>query len=100
MKNLIVRSKELVNKGTEFLSDGCSMVPEFMMTPCCVQHDEDVEIYNAFKANWLFLKCMVKKTKNAVGIKGKIVTGTVAASYYLGVSLFGWAWRLYKRVGK
>ena len=70
--------------------DFCSGVPEFMVQPCCKQHDIHYREIGKFKADWLFFKCMNTKASTYDKIHKRVLTRTVAYIYFIGVSIFGW----------
>ena len=75
--------------------DYCSGVPEFNIFLCCKQHDELYRKTNKFKADFMFLKCGIKKAQSYAIPHKRLFTYTVITTYYIGVSLFGW-WAYYK----
>jgi len=75
--------------------DWCSGVPEFNMNNCCKIHDDDYENLGKFTSDWRFVKCGWKKAGSYYTLHERLLTRTVAITYYIGVSLFGW-WPYYK----
>jgi len=75
--------------------DWCSGVPEFNIASCCEGHDNDYENLNKFVADWRFVKCGWSKANSYTSVHKRLFTRTVATTYYIGVSIFGW-WPYYK----
>ena len=66
------------------MDEECTIVPEFNVHHCCLQHDYDyADQIGRWKADWRMLEC------------GCRVNKTVAITYFIGVKLFGW-WPYYK----
>lgn len=90
--------KEKIKKIAGYV-DYCSAVPDWNMNSCCKQHDDDYENLGKWEADWKFLRCGLDKAKSYIRPHRIILTSTVAVTYYIGVTLFGWIpyWRAQKR---
>mgnify|MGYP002636916033 CR=1 FL=1 len=72
--------------------DYCSGVPDFLyMKPCCKNHDEDyANQVGKFQADYNFVKCGLTNASTYSTWHKRLRSRTVAITYYLGVTIFGW----------
>ena len=95
----------MINKARDVfkIPDYCSGVPDYKhMKPCCKQHDDDYEHQKGkwsadlefFKCGWnnanLYYPQNTGTTSRLTALKKRVWARTIACTYYLGVTVFGW----------
>jgi len=90
LKKELLEDTKIVKK---VVSDGCTGVPEFNLSPCCDKHDDDYKKDSGvgrFRSDWNLLKCGWNKANCYNEWYKRIGTRIIATGFYAGVSVFGW----------
>jgi hypothetical protein len=72
---------ETIKAFKEFMTDGCSFVPDMVFCECCVEHDVD------YSTGTVTREEADKKLRECIKAEGYPI---LCWAYWLGVRIFGW----------